>query len=125
MAVGTRSGDILLFDIAISSLVEKINAHAATIWSMHLSCDWYEMVTGGADKEVKFWKINEELREQHEHVSAFLVCNLALFISNYRPVPPQHLNSIMFVHSKCQRMCYVFDIVRMGGFWLAVERIGG
>ena len=68
MAVGTRDGKILIFDIASSSLVEQINAHTATIWSMHVSHDGQEIATGSADKEVKFWKITLEKTEKQGNV---------------------------------------------------------
>ena len=57
LAVGTKSGELLIYDLASSALVETIQAHSATLWSMHLSRDGQGLVTGSADKDVKFWKV--------------------------------------------------------------------
>ncbi|KAL1919761.1 uncharacterized protein VTP21DRAFT_1692 [Calcarisporiella thermophila] len=56
--IGTKSGDLELFDIASSSLVESIHAHEGAIWSMQVRPDKRGLVTGSADKDVKFWDFN-------------------------------------------------------------------
>ena len=56
IAVGTKSGQILMYDLPSSTLIETIEAHTATIWSMHVRADGEALVTGSADKDVKFWK---------------------------------------------------------------------
>ena len=66
IVVGTKTGEILLYDLASSSLIETIKAHTATIWSLHVRAD--ELVSGSADKEVKFWEFvhgnaDENVRE--------------------------------------------------------------
>ncbi|KAG5456154.1 MAG: WD40-repeat-containing domain protein, partial [Olpidium bornovanus] len=54
--VGTKSGDLELYDIQSASLVEKIEtAHDGAIWSLQVRPDKRGLVTGGADKDVKFW----------------------------------------------------------------------
>ena len=60
--IGTKSGDLELFDIASSSMVYSVAAHAGSIYSLHMRPDKRGFVTGGADKEAKFWdfKIDEE-----------------------------------------------------------------
>ena len=60
IAVGTKSGELLLYDVSTSSLVETIPAHTATIWSMHVRADDQALVTGSADKDVKFWSFEWE-----------------------------------------------------------------
>ncbi|KAI9266512.1 WD40-repeat-containing domain protein [Phascolomyces articulosus] len=62
IVVGTKSGDLELFDIASSSMVYSVAAHAGSIYSLHMRPDKRGFVTGGADREAKFWdfKINEE-----------------------------------------------------------------
>ncbi|KAI8871592.1 Utp12-domain-containing protein [Ramicandelaber brevisporus] len=56
VAVGTKAGDIELFDIMSASLVERIPAHdGMTVWSIAIQPDRKGLVTGGADKQVKFW----------------------------------------------------------------------
>lgn len=59
--VGTKTGEILIYDIASSTLIETIKAHTATVWSMHIRPDERGLVSGSADKEVKFWDL--ELKE--------------------------------------------------------------
>ncbi|KAL5487987.1 DIP2 [Sanghuangporus weigelae] len=60
IAIGTKAGEILLFDIASSSLIETIKAHSSTLWSMHLSPGEQVVVTGSADKDIKFWELERE-----------------------------------------------------------------
>jgi U3 small nucleolar RNA-associated protein 12 len=58
--VGTKTGDIHLFDVASSTLKETIKAHNSTIWSVHMKPDGRQLVTGSADKDVKFWDLEFE-----------------------------------------------------------------
>ena len=60
IAVGTKNGEILIYDLTSASLVETVKAHAGTLWSMHVRPDGRGLVTGGADKDVKFWDIEEK-----------------------------------------------------------------
>ncbi|XP_051566681.1 WD repeat-containing protein 3-like [Myxocyprinus asiaticus] len=53
--LGTKSGKIQIFDLASGSLLETADAHDGALWSMCLSPDQRGIVTGGADKTVKFW----------------------------------------------------------------------
>ncbi|XP_067301087.1 WD repeat-containing protein 3 [Pseudorasbora parva] len=53
--LGTKSGNIQIFDLASGSLLETTDAHDGALWSMCLSPDQRGIVTGGADKTVKFW----------------------------------------------------------------------
>ncbi|RPD67061.1 WD40 repeat-like protein [Lentinus tigrinus ALCF2SS1-7] len=55
VAVGTKSGEILIYDIASSSLVDTVQAHSGTVWSIHVRPDGVGLVSGSADKDVKFW----------------------------------------------------------------------
>ncbi|KAG9034074.1 hypothetical protein FRB95_013843 [Tulasnella sp. JGI-2019a] len=55
VAVGTKSGEILIYDLATSSMIDRVKAHAGTVWSMQVKNNKMGMVTGSADKEVKFW----------------------------------------------------------------------
>ncbi|KAK0468320.1 WD40-repeat-containing domain protein [Desarmillaria tabescens] len=61
--VGTKNGEILVYDLASSSLIETINAHSGTVWSLHVRADGNAVVSGSADKDVKFWDIEEKPRE--------------------------------------------------------------
>ncbi|TDL29382.1 WD-repeat-containing protein [Rickenella mellea] len=60
VAVGTRNGEILIFDLASSSLLETVKAHTSTLWSIHVRADGLALVTGGADKDVKFWQFERK-----------------------------------------------------------------
>jgi WD40 repeat protein len=55
VVIGTKSGEMELFDLSSSTLVETIKAHTATLWSIHIRPDQQALVTGSADKDVKFW----------------------------------------------------------------------
>ncbi|KAF2636693.1 WD40 repeat-like protein, partial [Massarina eburnea CBS 473.64] len=55
VVVGTKDGDIELYDIAASSLLDKISAHESAIWTLKVHPDGKSLVTGSADKSVKFW----------------------------------------------------------------------
>jgi len=76
IAVGTKSGEILIYDIASSTLIETVKAHTSTVWSMHLRADGQALVTGSADKDVKFWL----LEHQHATDESVSVC-----VTNYAP----------------------------------------
>jgi len=55
--VGTRSGEIQLFDLGSGDMIEEIeDAHESAIWSLDIQPDNHGFVTGGADKTVKFWE---------------------------------------------------------------------
>lgn len=54
--VGTRSGQLQLFDLASSTILEdNEEAHDAAVWSLDITSDGRRLVTGSADKTVKFW----------------------------------------------------------------------
>jgi len=56
IAIGTKSGEILVYNIAASALVDTVKAHTGAIWSLHVRPDEQRLVTGSADKDVKFWE---------------------------------------------------------------------
>jgi len=64
VVVGTKSGELLLYDIAASTLLSTYKAHSGPLWSIHVRSDGRGMVSGSADKDVKFW--NFEMREAGE-----------------------------------------------------------
>ncbi|KAF3933964.1 Beta-TrCP [Dactylella cylindrospora] len=55
VVVGTKSGDLELFDVASAVMIESVQAHEKEIWSLHVHPDGRGMVTGSADKSAKFW----------------------------------------------------------------------
>lgn len=64
VVVGTKDGDIELYDIAASSLLDKIPAHEGAVWTMQVHPDGKSLTTGSADKSIKFWNfeiVQEEI----------------------------------------------------------------
>ena len=55
VVVGTKSGELELFDVASASLLESVSAHSGAIWSLQVHPDGRSVVTGSADKTAKFW----------------------------------------------------------------------
>ena len=56
--LGTKTGDLELFDITTSTLLSTIPAHKGAIWSLKVHPDGKSVATGGADKSVKFWRFD-------------------------------------------------------------------
>ncbi|RYO93465.1 hypothetical protein DL766_004782 [Monosporascus sp. MC13-8B] len=55
VVVGTKSGEIELFDVASAVLLDSVTAHEGAIWSLEVHPDGRSMVSGSADKSAKFW----------------------------------------------------------------------
>lgn len=53
--IGTKSGDLELYDIASSTLIQSFNAHEGSIWALQVHPEGQSCATGAADKVVKFW----------------------------------------------------------------------
>uniref|UniRef100_A0A8C2ZR89 WD repeat-containing protein 3 n=1 Tax=Cyclopterus lumpus TaxID=8103 RepID=A0A8C2ZR89_CYCLU len=53
--LGTKSGKLQIFELASGSLLETVDAHKGSLWSVCLAPDQRGIVTGSADKTVKFW----------------------------------------------------------------------
>ena len=58
--MGTKSGEILVYDVAASTLVESVAAHSGAVWSIHVRPDEHAFVTGSADKDIKFWEFERK-----------------------------------------------------------------
>ncbi|KAL0094781.1 WD40-repeat-containing domain protein [Phycomyces blakesleeanus] len=56
--IGTKTGELELYDIGSSSLVESVKAHDGAVYSMQIRPDKRGFVTGSADKDVKFWDLD-------------------------------------------------------------------
>jgi U3 small nucleolar RNA-associated protein 12 len=63
VVLGTKEGKLELYDLPSSTLVDTIDAHEAHIWSLHISPDRKSLVTGSADKSVKFWNLDVVVEE--------------------------------------------------------------
>ncbi|GAA5920365.1 hypothetical protein JCM1841_005590 [Sporobolomyces salmonicolor] len=78
IVVGTKSGELLLYDLSSSSLLETLPAHTGPLWSMHVRPDGRGLVTGSADKDVKFWDFEvKEVPSEVEGGAATRVLTLA------------------------------------------------
>ncbi|KAK8853493.1 hypothetical protein IAR55_004200 [Kwoniella newhampshirensis] len=64
VVVGTKSGELILYDIAASTLLSTYKAHNGPVWAVHVKPDGRGLVSGSADKDVKFWEF--EMREEGE-----------------------------------------------------------
>jgi U3 small nucleolar RNA-associated protein 12 len=56
VVVGTKSGEIMLYDLSASTLIETFAAHSGAVWSLDVRPDGKGLVSGSADKDVKFWE---------------------------------------------------------------------
>uniref|UniRef100_A0A8C5I200 WD repeat-containing protein 3 n=1 Tax=Gouania willdenowi TaxID=441366 RepID=A0A8C5I200_GOUWI len=56
IVLGTKSGKLQIFELASGSLLETVEAHSGAVWSLCLSPDQRGLITGSADKTVKFWE---------------------------------------------------------------------
>jgi U3 small nucleolar RNA-associated protein 12 len=64
VVVGNKDGNLEVFDIASSTLLDTINAHDGPVWSLHVHPDGKSLVSGSADKSAKFWNfqvVQEEI----------------------------------------------------------------
>ena len=62
--VGTKAGDLELFDIASAAMLDTVKAHEGAIWSLQVHPDGRSIVSGSADKSAKFWNfevVQEEI----------------------------------------------------------------
>ncbi|KAG2369907.1 WD40-repeat-containing domain protein [Suillus spraguei] len=66
IAIGTKSGEILIYDLASSALTDAVKAHSSTVWSLHVHPDEQVLVSGSADKEVKFWEFERNVSHNDE-----------------------------------------------------------
>ncbi|KPM41793.1 U3 small nucleolar RNA-associated protein 12 [Neonectria ditissima] len=64
VVVGTKSGELQLFDVASAALLDSVDAHEGAIWSLSVHPNGQSVVSGSADKTAKFWEfkiIQEEV----------------------------------------------------------------
>lgn len=65
IVVGFKNGALELWDLTSSSLVDRVeSAHGedegSAVWTLDLTPDGHQLVTGGNDKTVRFWNFNVE-----------------------------------------------------------------
>ena len=63
VVVGTKSGELQLFDVATAALLETVKAHEGAVWALQVHPDGRSLVSGSADKSAKFW-IFEVIQEE-------------------------------------------------------------
>lgn len=64
IVVGTKTGELELFDVASAALLDSIKAHEGAIWSLQVHPDGRSLVSGSADKSAKLWSfevVQEEI----------------------------------------------------------------
>jgi U3 small nucleolar RNA-associated protein 12 len=57
VVLGTKEGELELFDLPSSEAVDVVKAHEGTLWSLQVASDGMGMVSGSSDKSVKFWNV--------------------------------------------------------------------
>jgi len=55
VVLGTKKGTLQVFDLGSGEMTEEVEAHSGEVWSLALTHDKRGLVTGSADKTVKFW----------------------------------------------------------------------
>lgn len=55
IVVGTKSGELELFDVVSASLLESVKAHDGAVYGLQVHPDGRSLVSGSADKTAKFW----------------------------------------------------------------------
>lgn len=58
IVVGTKTGELELYDVASASSIDTVKAHDGAVWTLRVHPDGRSMVTGSADKSAKFWKFD-------------------------------------------------------------------
>ena len=64
VVVGNRNGELEVFDIASSTLIDTVKAHEGPVWTLHVHPGGRSMGTGSADKSAKFFNfevVQEEI----------------------------------------------------------------
>ncbi|RKP35576.1 quinon protein alcohol dehydrogenase-like superfamily [Dimargaris cristalligena] len=86
VVVGTRSGELQLFDISSSTLLESIPAHSKEIRTLAVQPDRRGLATGSADHVVKFWEFElaQTTLDDDEGTSTGLVPNEQVTLAHVR-----------------------------------------
>lgn len=85
LVASTKEGTIDVYDITSASQIASMEAHSgSSVWSLDLSSDGTQLVSGGADKCVKFWSFkvtNDTMVLKNTHKLEFNDDVLAVKIS--------------------------------------------
>ena len=55
--LGTKQGNLQMFDLAAGEITETIAAHEGSTWSLCFTPCRKFVISGGSDKKVKFWSV--------------------------------------------------------------------
>ncbi|KAI3355690.1 hypothetical protein L3Q82_004283 [Scortum barcoo] len=83
--LGTKNGKLQIFELASGSLLETVDAHDGAVWSLCLAPDQRGIVTGSADKTVKFWEfelIKDQGTTQKLLAVSLLDCTVKVFYTD-------------------------------------------
>lgn len=64
VVVGTKSGELELFDVGSATILDTVKAHEGAIWTLQVHPDGRSVISGSADKSAKFWNfevVQEEI----------------------------------------------------------------
>ena len=68
MVVGTKSGELIVYDIAASAILSTYTAHTSAVWGIHVRPDGRGLVSASADKDVKFWDFEMKETDSGERI---------------------------------------------------------
>jgi U3 small nucleolar RNA-associated protein 12 len=66
--IGTKTGEIEIYDLSSGSLLETIKAHTGPVWSIDVRPDKTGFASGSADKDIKFWDFHLILDPEYSKV---------------------------------------------------------
>ena len=58
VVVGTKAGELELFDVASAALLDSVKAHEGAVWTLQVHPDGRSLVSGSADKSAKLWNFD-------------------------------------------------------------------
>ena len=68
VVLGTKKGTLQVFDLGSGEMTEEVEAHSGEVWSLALTHDKRGLVTGSADKTVKFWNFELMSTGERRHI---------------------------------------------------------
>jgi U3 small nucleolar RNA-associated protein 12 len=97
--VGTKGGNICLFELGSGECVEQHEAHEGAVWSLAVRPDKRGFVSGAADKDVKFWMF--EMLDAEAAAAAGRAPRKALSLSHTRTLKmADDVLCVRYSHSK-------------------------
>lgn len=89
IVVGTKSGELMLYDVGSSTLLETFKAHQGEVWGISVRPDGKGLVSGSADKDIKFWDF--EIKD--------VVIN-----ADEKGAPPAYRKTLSMTHTRTLKM---------------------